>query len=222
MFKMRFGLFQRLDAAVNGHRQVREVTLQLIHARIVQRRDLTVLFRAQAGEPGFSRVDDEHLAFALAGDRIDEIAQEFVAVLVVNPDTGFDRHRNGNDVAHRLDTVRHQLRVPHQAGAEHAVLHAIGRAANVEVDLVVAARFSQLRALRQGGRIAAAQLQGNRMLFFAIGQIVALAVNDCACGHHFGVQQRMAGELAQEIAAVSVRPVEHRRNGKTVCRESGL
>jgi hypothetical protein len=53
-------------------------------------------------------------------------------------------------------------------------LHAVGRAANVEVDLVVAAFFRQLRALRQRGRIAAAQLQGNRMLFFAIGQIVAL------------------------------------------------
>ena len=167
-------------------------------------------------------MDDEHLALAFPGYRVDEVAQEFVAVLVVNADTGFDRDRNGDHIAHRLDTVRYQLCIPHQTGAKHAVLHAVGRAANVQVDLVVAAFFRQLRALRQRGRIAAAQLQGNRMLFFAIGQIVALPVNDCARGHHFGVQQRMAGELAQEVAAVSVRPVEHRRNGETVCRESGL
>ena len=167
-------------------------------------------------------MDDKHLAFAFSGNRIDKIAQEFVAVLVVNADAGFDRHRDGDHVAHRLDTVCHQLSIPHQARAEHAVLHAIGRAADVEVDLVVAARFCQLRALRQRGRIAAAQLQGNRMLFLAIGQIVALAVNDCARGHHLGVKQRMAGELTQEVAAVSVRPVEHRRNGKTVCGKNSL
>ncbi|MNL64845.1 hypothetical protein D3C87_1891030 [compost metagenome] len=57
------------------------------------------------------------------------------------------------------------------------------------------------------------------MLFFAIGQIVALPVNDRSGGDHFGVQQRVARELTQEIAAVSVGPVEHRRDGKTVCRE---
>ncbi|STQ08137.1 Uncharacterised protein [Enterobacter cloacae] len=60
------------------------------------------------------------------------------------------------------------------------------------------------------------------MLFFAVRQIVALTVNNCTGGDHFGVQQRMAGELAQEIAAVSVRPVEHGRNGETVCGKGSL
>jgi hypothetical protein len=54
---------------------------------------------------------------------------------------------------------------------------AIGRAADVEVDLIVAALFCQLRALRQrAGSLP--QLQCNRMLFFAVRQIVALAVNN--------------------------------------------
>ena len=167
-------------------------------------------------------MDDEHLALALSGNGIDEIAQEFVAVLVINADTGFDRHRDRDDVTHGFDAVRHQLRIAHQARAKHAVLHAIGRATHVQVYFVIAALFGQLRALRQRSRIAAAQLQRNRMLFFAIGQIVALAVNNCPGGHHFGIQQRMAGELTQEVTAVSVRPVEHRRNGETVCGESSL
>lgn len=112
--------------------------------------------------------------------------------------------------------------ITHQTRAEHTVLHTVGRATDVEVNLVIAAFFSQLRALRQRSRIAATQLQRNRMLLFAVRQIIALAVNNCAGSDHFGVQQRMAGELAQEIAAVSVRPVEHWRNGETVCMESGL
>ena len=61
-------------------------------------------------------------------------------------------------VAHRLNAVGNQLRIAHQAGAEHPVLHAVRRAADVEVDLIVAARLRQLRTLRQRSRIATAQL----------------------------------------------------------------
>ncbi|VTM86822.1 Uncharacterised protein [Raoultella ornithinolytica] len=157
---------------------MREVAFQLINARIIQRWNFTILFWTQAGEPGFAGVDDKHLALTVSGDGIDEITQEFIAILVIDADTGFYRDRDGHHVAHRFDTVRYQLRIAHQAGAEHPVLHAVGRTADVEVDLIVAARFRQFRTLRECSRIAAAQLQGQRMLFFAIGQIVAFAMNN--------------------------------------------
>ncbi|GAR59195.1 hypothetical protein NGUA15_00962 [Salmonella enterica] len=59
------------------------------------------------------------------------------------------------------------------------------------------------------------------MLFFAVSQIVTLTVNNRARGHHFGVEQRLARQQTQEIAAMSVRPVEHRRDGEAISRKSG-
>ena len=220
MRKMLFCFFQRLNAAVNRHGQMRKITLQLVNARIVKRRDLAVFFGAQPRKPRFARMDDKHLALAFPGYRFDKITQKRVAVLVINADTGFHRDRDRHDVAHRFNAVGNQLRVPHQAGAKHTVLHAIGRAADVQVNFIIAARLRQLRAVRQRSRIAAAELQGDRMLFFAVGQIVALAVNNRTGGHHFGIQQRVARQLTQKITAVSVGPVEHRRDGKTVSGES--
>ncbi|MNZ58890.1 hypothetical protein D3C78_769080 [compost metagenome] len=222
MLQVRFGLFERFNAAVNRHRQMRKITLELIHARVIQRRDLTVFFRAKTRQPGFACVDDKRLTFAFPGDGINEITQEFVAVLIVDSDTRFDGNRNRHHVAHRFNAVSHQLCVAHQTGAKHAILHAIGRTTHIEVNFVVATRFCKLCAFCQCGRIAAAKLQRHRMLFFAIGQIVSLTVNDRSGGDHFGVQQRVARQLAQEVATMSVRPVEHRRDGETVCRESGL
>ena len=220
MLKLYSGFVQRFDAAVDRHRKVGEIALQLPDAGVIQRRDLAVLFWTQAGEPGFAGVNNKHLTLALAGDCLNEIAQKLIAVLVVNADTGFHRDRNRHHIAHRLDAVGHQWRIAHQASAKHPVLHAVGGAADVEVDLIIAARLGQLRALRQGLGIAAAELQSNRVLFFAIGQIVPFAVNNRPGGHHFGIQQRMPRQQPQEVAAVSVGPVEHRRDGEAVSREN--
>ena len=56
-----------------------------------------------------------------------------------------DRHGDGHRVAHRLHAVGHELRLGHQAGPEGAALHALARAAAVEVDLVVARRLAEPR-----------------------------------------------------------------------------
>ena len=60
-----------------------------------------------------------------------------------------DRHRQRHRVAHRPHAVGDQRRLGHQAGAEAAGLHALGRAAAVEVDLVVAPALAQPRAVRE-------------------------------------------------------------------------
>ena len=67
----------------------------------------------------------------------------------------------GSATASRIaaHAVGDQRGLGHQAGAEAARLHALGRAAAVEIDLVVAPALAQPRAVRQRLRIAAAQLQ---------------------------------------------------------------
>ena len=66
---------------------------------------------------------------------------------------------------HRGDAIADQLRLGHQAGAEPAVLHAVGRAADIEIDLVIAeVGADRARTAASASRIAAAELHRDRML----------------------------------------------------------
>lgn len=76
----------------------------------------------------------------------------------------------------------------HQAGADHVVLHPVAGAADVEVDLVIALRLRQARAGRQIGRVAAAQLQGQRVFAIVVAQkTLGIAMQQRAGGDHLGV-----------------------------------
>ena len=86
-------------------------------------------------------------------------------VLLVDADAAFDRDRNFYRLLHRRHAVGHQFRRLHQAGAERAGLHPVGRAADIEVDLVIAERLADARRLGELARIRAAKLQRHRMLF---------------------------------------------------------
>ena len=97
------------------------------------------------------------------GDRADEVAHVFVAVLIVNTNAMFDGHVDAGRVLHGFNAISNQLWVGHQASTNHVVLYAITRAANVQVDLVVTPVLSKLSALRQLVDIAATQLKCNRM-----------------------------------------------------------
>ena len=67
-------------------------------------------------------------------------------------------------LAHRRDQVGDKLGLCHQAGAEPPRLHAVRRAADIEIDLVIAELGADARGLGERARIAAANLQGNGML----------------------------------------------------------
>ena len=123
----------------------------------------------------------------------------------------FDRALHGSDA------VGDQRRRPHQAGAERAGLHAVGRAADIEVDLVIAERLADPRRLGEFARIRAAELQRDRVLFrIETKQPVARAVYDRVGNDHLGIEQRTARQLAMKEAAMPVRPVHHRRDGQSM------
>ncbi|MNT66844.1 hypothetical protein D3C72_2049410 [compost metagenome] len=130
-----------------------------------------------------------------------------------------DRNRRRHRITHGLDAIGHQRRVGHQAGADHIVLHPVAWAADVEIDLIVAGVLSQLGTRGQIRRHAATQLQGQWMLGLVVAQeAFGVAVEQGAGGDHFGVEQGVAGEQAQEEPAVAVRPVHHRRNAEAARR----
>ena len=80
----------------------------------------------------------------------------------------------------------------HQAGAEPPRLHAVRRAADIEIDLVVAELGADARGLGELRRIAAANLQGDGMLIHVeLEQPLPVAAQHRVRRHHLGVEQRV-------------------------------
>ncbi len=210
VLQVRVGLVERRDAAVDDDGQLRVRRLEPVDARVVERRHLAVLLRRQTLQPRLARMHDEG-AHAGGGDDIDEALQVALAILLVDADAALDGHRNFDLPLHGGDAGRDKLRLGHQAGAEAALLHAVRRAADIEVDLVVAVRLADRRCLGERDRIGAAELQRHGMLDVVHAeQARAVAVQDGRRGHHLGVEPRVARQLAVEGPAVPVRPVHHR------------
>ena len=159
-------------------------------------------------------------AHAGGGDDIDETLQVALAVLLVDADAALDGHGHVDLPLHGGDARRDQLRLGHQAGAEAALLHAVRRAADIEIDLVVAVGLADRRRLAERHGIGAAELQRHGMLDLVHAeQARAVAVQDGRGGHHLGVEQRMTRELAVEGPAVPVRPIHHRSDAEFISLE---
>src|SRR5690606_36023780 len=127
-------------SAIDDDGKVGAFALKAVHDLVAKRRNLAVLLRTQALEPGLARVHDEYLAAGVGGN-VDEAAEKPVTVAVVDADPALHRHRHRDRSTHRRHAARHQLRLRHQAGAEAAGLHPVAGTADVEVDLVEAGRL---------------------------------------------------------------------------------
>ena len=140
----------------------------------------------------------------------DKIAHHVITLDLVDTDAVLDRDRDADGIHHRLDAICHQRGLGHQAGPKRATLHPLARAATVQVDLIVAPRFTQLGALRQILRLTAAQLQRQGMLFgVELKMPRHIAVDQRAGRHHLGIQQRAGSEQTVKVAAMAIRPVHH-------------
>ena len=159
---------------------------------------------------------DEHVATG-ARDGSDKVAHETVVVAAIEADPVLDRHRQRYRVAHRLHAFRHERRLGHQARAEASGLHALGRTAAVQVDLVVAPALAELRRVRELVWIAAAELQRERMLGRVEVEVVRhVAVRERGCRDHLRIEARAPRDQAEEVPAMPVRPVHHRGNAESV------
>ncbi len=136
-------------------------------------------------------------------------------ILVVDADAAFHRDGNRDGRLHRRDAVADQRRLAHQAGAEGAALDAVGRAAAVQVDLVITEIGADAGGLRQQSGIVAAELQRDRMLdCVEADQPLAVAADHGLRGHHLGVEPGATRHQAVDDAAMPVGPIHHRRDGE--------
>ncbi len=209
MRQVRRRLVEIGDAAVDRDGKRRAPGLQPIDAVIIERRNVAVLARREPVEPGLARMHDERVdAGALdgAGERL----KRLLRILRIDADATLDRDRHLHCGLHGRHAIADQRRLGHQAGAEAALLHPVGGAADVEVDLVVAEIGGDARAGRELLRLAAAELERHRMLGRVVGQKPRpVAMEHRAGRDHLGIDERAAREEPMEEPAVAVGPIHH-------------
>ena len=216
MGEMLLRLRDAADAAIDDDGDIRQRCLQPIDAVVVERRDIAVLLRRQSVQPGFSRMHDQRIAPAATTPRASVSRADF-RVLVVDADAAFHRDRNFHRALHRGNAVGHQRRLRHQACAEAAVLHPVRRAADIEIDLVIAKILADFGSRREVHRDRAAELQRHRMLTrIESEQPPAVAMEDGARRQHLRIEPRPPRHEAMEDAAMPVGPIHHGRDGKAV------
>ena len=115
---------------------MRPLALQPTHQTIIQRRHVAVLLGRQTFQPGLARMDDEDLD-PHGGAGVHRGEQADRGVLVVHSDAAFDGGGHGDGLADRRHAVGDQFGLAHQTGAEPAGLNAVGRTADVQIDLVI-------------------------------------------------------------------------------------
>ncbi len=148
-------------------------------------------------------------------DAVGEGVERFGRLLVVDADAALDRDRNFHRRLHRRDAFGDQPRLAHQAGPEPSALHPVGRAAAVEVDLVIAEIGADPSGLGEPLRLRPAELQRDGMLRgVEADQPLARAEHHGVGGDHLGIEAGAAREQAMEGPAATVGPVHHRRDGK--------
>ncbi len=200
------------DSTVDTDPQCGKIPLQPIDSRILQRRQVAILLRAQPQQPGLARV---HHQMAQTGidQAADEGLQLSVTITLIDTDPTLHRDRNGHRLAHRAYAIGDARRFQHQTGAEAARLHPIAGTTDVEIDLVVTGRLRQRGAARQVLGLAAAELDRQRMFLPVISeQALPIAVEQRGGGDHFRVQPHPRRQLAEEITTMTVGPVHHGRD----------
>ena len=157
---------------------------------------------------------DDEAGAAGRPDGLYKPGQKVVAVLIVYADPGLDRDRQpdgGPDPGH---TLGHPFGICHEAGPKAAALRAPARAADIQVDLIIALGLGEASAARERGRLGPAELYGQRVFDRVVFQQPApFAPEQGAGGDHFRVEQGMPAEEPHEIAKVPVGMGQHRRDG---------
>ena len=142
-----FDLVKRLDAAVDAQVQVRHFGLEAVDELVVEWRYFAVFLGRESLEPSLAGVDNENLATGVAHG-LDKVRKELPAVEVVDANAALDRNWNRDGILHCLEAIGDNLLFLHEACAELPVLHAVRRAAAVQVDFCKARLFDKLGCLR--------------------------------------------------------------------------
>lgn len=161
-------------------------------------------------------MDDERVDAGRAHRGRHRIERRF-RILIVDTDPALHRDGDGNRRLHRRNAIADERRLAHQAGPEGPALDAIGRAAAIQVNLVIAEIGADLRRLCQQRRIVAAELERDRMLdIVETDQPLPVTADHSLRRHHLGIEPGAARHQAMDDPAMPISPVHHRRHGESM------
>jgi hypothetical protein len=95
--------------------------------------------------------------------RRNESIEGLAYFLIIDAQAAFDGHGNGDGEAHCCHAFGDAPGLRHQTGPELPLLHAIGRATAVQIDLDITEILSDAGGISQLRRIGTAELQGHRL-----------------------------------------------------------
>ena len=143
-------------------------------------------------------------------DVLYKINQLRVRVLVIDADAMFNSYVNIASILHRFYAVSHELWMTHQTSANHIILYAIARAADVEVYFIITPLLSKFCALGQLIGFTATQLKSDRVLFFTVSQkTISVAMNQRTCCDHLCIQHGVFCKHSPKLTAMSIAPFHH-------------
>src|SRR4030095_14330731 len=132
-------------------------------------------------------------------------------------DATFHCHRNFYSRAHGGNAIGHELRLGHEAGPQTPLLNTIRGAADIEIDFAIAVILTNSCCLRKHFGIAAAKLEGHRLLrVIKTKELLPGAMANGLGGDHLRIKQGVPREMAMEDTAMPVRPIHHGRHTKSV------
>ncbi len=215
MFELRLHRLERFEAAIDGDGRFGKAPLQRMNQRVIERRHAAVVLWRKSFEPRLAGVHDQRIG-AGGEDRLGKDAQRLFRLLIVDADAAFDRHRDGHGGLHRADAIGDKRWLAHEAGAESAILHALGRATDIEIDLVIAEIGRDAGGLRKIGGSEPPSCTRDRMLGgVKAEQARAIAMQQGGGGDHLRIEPGAARERAMEDPAMPVGPFHHRRHAKS-------
>ena len=146
-----------------------------------------------------------------------QLVERDLRILVVDADAALDGDGNFDRALHRRNAIGDQRRLRHQTGAEAAVLHPVGRTADIEVDFIVTEILADPGGGGEIARVGTAELKSNRMLaWIEAKQPPAVAMNDGAGRQHLRVEPAPPRHQTVEDAAMPVGPIHHGCHGKAI------
>src|SRR5690554_4756274 len=115
---------------------IRISRLQAIDTVIIERRDISVLLWAETLQPWLAGMNPKWIR-PLPERTIGHTVEGCFRVLIVNANAALHGDRYRHRCLHSRNATLDNLRCLHQACAERSRLHAIGGAADVQVDFII-------------------------------------------------------------------------------------
>ncbi len=137
MIEMRYRIFQSAYTAIDTNEWRIKALFETIDTIIIKRRNIAIFLWRQPFQPCFAGMNPKRIS-ACFKNLICNCIQCHFRVLIINAYPAFDCDGHRDNFLHGGDATCNHFRCLHQTSAECAGLNTVRRAADIEIDFIVA------------------------------------------------------------------------------------